>query len=560
MRIVLPLTVFSILASVATAQEVATRSVVTPKGVFNVTTQRVQQPPTAPRPFVTPGTSSVGPVQRWVYPNPAATPWITANVSSGNVGTFAWLGQDLNGQRVSFLASTDDQNPAVPIYEDPLMGSDVISVAAADKAPFAVVARRNLSSGVNEIRLYSGFSSTPVATANVNVASGNGFEVAMSDDGERVVVGYNDPSVIPSVDVYDTNGGTTLSNPNTYTVTGFNTFRELDISGDGSVILLATDTADVLLDAATGSQIFLDNTTVSVDAHAVNRDGTAFGRGGFDLGAWTKNAGTYNRVVTFTDASLGFMVSTTCDISADGTTFAAAAYDATDANKIRMYVFNLTPTGSTMLWTFSKNSTGSLQNVPSAVSISDNGKWIALASWGGQMNSQPEILLFDRDVGNTPVGSIDTPGSAFDCDLSGDGQFLIAGTKAVHANDFGNGGEGYSLDRGGQTFRLLGTPSIGRTVTLQDAGTPGEQVLIAASLALLPVGLPVAGFTGTFDLNPSFLILMPIPIGTIPGGGVLSFSAVIPNVPSVIGQTVYTQAIRPASHALDNHLALPLTQ
>ncbi len=548
-----------LLAAVAVAQETSTRIEVTDKGAFPVTKVRGGPSPHSPATSIdsNPNPSATG--QRWVYPNPAGMPWISQNVSSGNFGTFAWIGQDLNFQRLSVLAATDDQNPAVPIYEDPLTGSDVFAIAAADKAPIGVVGRRNTAGNVEEVRLYSGFSGTAVATATVNTPITNGFEVAISDDGERVVVGYNDPSSIPSVDVYDTFGGTTLSGPTTYTVTGFNSFRELDLSGDGAVILLATDTADVLLDAATGSQIFLDNSTVSVDAHAVNKNGDAFGRGGFDIGAWKKNGASYNRVVTFNDASLGFMVSLCCDISADGSTFAAAAYDATNANKLRMYVWSLTPTGSTLLWTYSKNTTGNLQNAPSAVSISDDGRWIALGSWGGQFGSQPETQLFDRDAGNVPIGSINSPGSVFDAEISGDGQFVIVGTKAVHANSFGNGGRAYSLDRGGQGFRLRGTPSIGRAITVEEGGTPGEPVLLTASLGLLPTPLPVGGFTGTFDLNPALFLLVPTAVGSVPGAGVLSIPATIPLVPAAIGFTVYAQAIRPSSTTLDNHIALPIT-
>src|SRR5262249_30072077 len=57
---------------------------------------------------------------RWTYAAPAATPWITESVSCGNRGSLAWLGQNLNGQRLSLLATTENGAPPSPVYEDPL--------------------------------------------------------------------------------------------------------------------------------------------------------------------------------------------------------------------------------------------------------------------------------------------------------------------------------------------------------------------------------------------------------------------------------------------------------
>jgi hypothetical protein len=171
------------------------------------------------------------------------------------------------------------------------------------------------------------------------------------------------------------------------------------------------------------------------------------------------------------------------------------------------------------------------------------------------------VLVFDRDLGNVPIGSIDTPGSAFSVDVAGSGQFVVAGTKAVHANVNGNGGEGYSFDLGGQGLSLRGTPSITRSVSLDLGGTPGEQVLIMASLNDLaaPVGVP--GLRGAFGLDPAFLILFPFPVGSIPASGVLTLSTIVPNDPFLVGVTVFVQTARISgpSGFLDNVLAVPLT-
>lgn len=529
----------------------ATKSVVTAKGVETVAVNG-SQVPVAISAVANPNPSMPG--LRWGNADPAA---VVFTVSAGNRGTFAWLGESQNSQRVQLAATTDD-NGGLPIYQDPIANSDILATAAADKSPLCLIGTRDLTTGVVTVRLYSAFSATALSSVVVNAGNAP-WRVAISDDGARAVVGFVTPAGVPKVNVYSTAGGLSLTN--SYAVAGANGFREIDISGDGNVVQFATDNGDILLKAGAGTPIFSDSSGVSVDAHAIDRTGATFVRGGFDIGAWQKQGATYQRILSFVDASLGFFVCTACDVSQDGSTFVAAAYDATNANRMRIYAFALTPGVAQPLWSYANDGTGGLQDTPQSVSISDDGRWIAVASWGAEFNSHPEVMLFDRDGGNVPVASIDTPGSAFDCDISGDGQFVVAGTKAVHANNFGAGGEGYSLDRGDQGFRLFGTPSIGRTIALHEGGLPGQGVLIAASLGL--AATPISSFTwlGTFDLDPTQLVLAPTSLGTIPGSSLIVLPATIPSVPSAIGTTVYTQTIRTGAPKpiLDNHLALPIT-
>ncbi len=365
--------------------------------------------------------------------------------------------------------------PPVPVYENLVPGADVLTVAAADKGRGSAVV--NCSASTHEVDYYEDGSSTPRFSLFPPVSPTAGCpEVKVCADSSRLAIGYTAVSGLATVDVWDTqspNG--TLLQTLTVPVGGY---RHHDFSGDGSTVLIGTDNHDWLYDVNNGTLIFDDGTTVSQDAHSVNVDGTAWGRGGFDLGAWVLNAGTYHRVLTFNDTSLGFPVYA-ASISADGSTFAAASYDATSPAKFRVYCFALTPSSSSLLWTYAKNGLGTFTDYPAAVSLSDDGRYIGVGSWGTANNSHPEALLFDRDAGNVPIGSIDTPGSVFDLDLSGDGQFLVAGTKAVHANTFGNGGAGYSFDRGGQGFWLSGTVSLPGQATLNVGGTPGDSVLLS---------------------------------------------------------------------------------
>jgi hypothetical protein len=540
-----------LLAAPVAAQASRTWIDVTPQGVF--VRSDIAHGGSAPE-LVNPHPSSAG--LRWTYAAPIATPWITERVSVGNLGTFAWLGQNVNGERVSLLSTTEDAVPPATLYEHLLTGADLVMVAAADKGWACAVTQCLVSSNLFEFRYSEGSAATPTYTLAVPVGAGTGCpEPAISADGSRAAVGYTDTAGLATVDVWDASGA--LVNSLTVPTGGF---REHDMSADGSTVLIATGDHDYLYDVNSGALLFDDGSTVSTDAHAISGDGQAWGRGGFDVGAWVFNGSSWVQVLDFADGAFGFFVPLACGISADGSTFAAAAYDATNPNRFRVYAWSLSPSGSTLLWTYIKTGTGALQDAPSAVSLSDDGRWIAVGSWGNASQSHPEALLFDRDAGNVPVASVDTPGSVFDLDLSGDGQFLVIGTKAVHANDFGSGGEGYSFDRGGQGQWLTGTPSIGQSVTLHFGGNPGDAVFLFAALGLLAEPLHDPGtMSGDFFLDPDTVILGPIFTGTVPGSGTLALSTTIPNIPAAVGISLYTQTIRTPEKAIDNFLTLALT-
>jgi hypothetical protein len=82
--------------------------------------------------------------------------------------------------------------------------------------------------------------------------------------------------------------------------------------------------------------------------------------------------------------------------------------------------------------------------------MSDDGSVMAVASWGTQNNAHPEVQVFDADL--NLITGIDSNGSAFDMSLSKDGRYVVSGTKGVHANTFGNGGELILVDLGGGCY------------------------------------------------------------------------------------------------------------
>jgi hypothetical protein len=527
-----------VLAAPVLAQGERTTATVTPQGVFY---QRTAGQASGAGAF----TDVVGNL-RWTSPGGTS---ITERVSVGNLGTMAWLGRSTNNQRYTLLATTEN-NPPTFIYELPKPSGSLVQVKAADKAPYAVTATK--TAGVNTIDFWSCFSTTPLwsKTANTDVL------IDISENGQFVAIGFSPTTGSAQVDVYLSFAPATPIATLVATTQGL---RQMDLSDDGSTLLIATHNHDHIFDVATQTEIFQDGSTVSHDAHAISRNGNAFGRGGFNpVRAWVKNGGVYNNVLTYSDSSLGFAVYTAAGISADGTTFAAAAYDANNNALLRIRCWALTPTSSTLLWSYTSNGSGSLQTTPQAVSLSDDGRYIAVGTWGDQNNTSPEVMVFARNGTGAPIATIDTPGSCFDLDLSGDGQFLVVGTKAVHANIFGNGGEGYSYDLGGQSFWLSGTPSLGRSITLSTQGNPSDPILLGFATGFgTPLTIP--GISGQLLLDTNH-ILTTLFAGIVPASGVQVFPLTVPNSAVLIGMQLAVQGFNGGSVAFTNALLMPITQ
>src|SRR5205823_14307139 len=105
---------------------------------------------------------------------------------------------------------------------------------------------------------------------------------------------------------------------------------------------------------------------------------------------------------------------------------------------------------------YAVSGSGSYQGTPVGSDSNDNGTVMAFASWGTQFHDWPEVMVFNRNV--QLIGQITFPGSAFSVAVSSDGQYVVGGAKAVHANQFGSGGRI-------ELIQLQGTPTPTPTAT-----------------------------------------------------------------------------------------------
>jgi len=133
-------------------------------------------------------------------------------------------------------------------------------------------------------------------------------------------------------------------------------------------------------------------------------------------------------------------------LSHDGSTFFVTSHNyATGYLTLTYRVFDAATGQQTAM--ASTTGAGNFQDSVQVAHMSDDGSVMAVASWGTENNVHPEVQVFDADL--NLIGEIDSAGSAFDMSLSKDGRYVVSGTKAVHANTFGRGGELIVVDLGG---------------------------------------------------------------------------------------------------------------
>lgn len=155
------------------------------------------------------------------------------------------------------------------------------------------------------------------------------------------------------------------------------------------------------------------------------------------------NGTTYNLVWQFQEPPGSYYNwVTSVDISYDGTYIAIGTLIFLSSSSFdgRVRYFKIS-NGSTPLWTYS-----GLGDEVECVRISKNNKILVAASWGHTNSLKEDLVVFRADPGNGNIlFGVNTPGSAFVCDVSDDGTSVIGGGKAVHARVMGSGGTLYNI-------------------------------------------------------------------------------------------------------------------
>ena len=183
--------------------------------------------------------------------------------------------------------------------------------------------------------------------------------------------------------------------------------------------------------------MFTTSIAASFDSHAISGDGSVFAFGNFNtMRLWEKVSGTYTN--TYTRNLGGATYCGFIDISDDSSTVAFGWTFYSNYLTVQIEALDVPTHSLTMSETI--NATGTLQNIVSGVSVSADGQRFGVGLWGDGSGPVAELRLYSK-YQNTPLVATNLNGSIFGLKISADGQRLVGGSKSVHANQFGNGGE-----------------------------------------------------------------------------------------------------------------------
>ncbi|MFG0259004.1 MAG: GC-type dockerin domain-anchored protein [Phycisphaerales bacterium JB041] len=368
----------------------------------------------------------------WTFNDPVS---ITESVALGNGGGESWVAHSLNDKRMSKFTTAGAGVPDF-VYSLASENPGTIGVAAAADASRCAVMSYPSGGPINVRAFSDAGGDTPLWTYTFDGAYNNASKrnVAVNADGSRTAAAAYDGTDSLIV-VLDGSGGVV----GTATISGFCSGVEMDDSGE-RFVLTTGDTARVY-DVATMTQLHSIQTSGAGGYHRISRDGTAIAAGGFNIRAAREVGGVWQQAYAGNGSSdwFGWGMS----LSGDGRTLFALSHDYGDGYLTNEHrIVDLT-TG-TVVAVGSYTGSGSFQNSAVASQTNQDGTIFAAASWGDASNTEPEVRIFDRDL--NMIGSIDTAGSPFELDMSRDGKYVLVGSKAVHANTFGNGGNTYAYE------------------------------------------------------------------------------------------------------------------
>ena len=365
--------------------------------------------------------------------------WIGNAVSIGYHGSEVIAEYELNNESTE-LFSVNDTNPPTPIWSDPdALGTENHQVASAEATD-------------TKLAIHTVDFGTPAATVHLKKYSSLSavedweyvFDFAgtarcgISRDGQTIVAAVGN-GLNGTIDVAVFSPASNV--PASYTpimIGPSNDLRGFDLSADGSTLYVSsggTPTA-YIFDIATETVVWTQPIGSSFDSHAISGDGSVFAFGNFgSMSVYEKSGAIY--VNTHNQIVPGACYCAMIDISDDSSTI-ASGYTFYDAYQtVRVFALDIPTKAQTMTETVT--AAGALQNIVSGISISADGQRFAAGLWGDGPGPVAEMRFYARNQ-NAPIGTVPLPGSIFDIEISADGHRMVGGSKAVHANDFGNGG------------------------------------------------------------------------------------------------------------------------
>lgn len=445
----------------------------------------------------------------WQYADPVA---IAKNVSMTPDGKYIWVFQELNNERLQLFdisISIPQWEFALTSYDDPdgsidSWSGDLDTLFAASLYDGTIDTLYIFGPGSNIPLWKKGFPSGMWRR-----------ELSFSENGARIILaGFR--SGPPEEDIIYSFNATTGESLWATAIPESGAVYSVDVSDDGNMIFAVTRYNTYVFE--NGSLRWSTSNPYEACCGAMSQDGKIICRGDYygHLYTYSWNGSIYQQKWSYyippTAGWYNWVGSV--DVSCYGKTIVIGSLETIstgDAGRVAMF----DSSSGTPLWEY----TDCGGYVPS-VAITPDGEVAIAGSWGDTLNLCDDILLFERASGN-PIFTYGSPGSIFSVDIADDGEYALAGGKAVHATQWGNGGYVYAIETGhtgleegqiigAKTPRLKLYPnpfSTSTTICLSGIGKSAESVELkifdaagrkVREISLLPLNFSL-GAKATWD-------------------------------------------------------------
>jgi hypothetical protein len=380
----------------------------------------------------------------WEYSDNYSIP----QVSICDNGSHIWVGQGLNDQRFQLFRT---MGSGLPEWEYILSKNDTLSLIDSsdeDCILAGVVVTDRWTSPKPILLKWDVSNSTPKWSFDIPDDLYPGA-LCVSNDGSRIVLGtYNQSQQIIKIFVFNSNSDIPyLIYPINLSTQYFNVFS-LDISNDGSIILVGCDLGSFIIDVNVPEVRWSGESpaAISGDGSILVYDSYEGNGHVMNLLNWDSDKNEYvmkwQKVFTPPD----WVICINCpilDVSDDGSTVLVGVGNWTDHQQNKVVMFDAN--SGDFLWEHYSIGLGTFSNWVYCIKLSHNGSKAIVGYCGDGLNTVPVINIFSRESEN-PLVNIYFLGSAESVDISSDGKFGVAGCKMVHAEQWGCGGVIYAIE------------------------------------------------------------------------------------------------------------------
>ncbi|MEO0225248.1 MAG: CARDB domain-containing protein, partial [candidate division WOR-3 bacterium] len=270
-------------------------------------------------------------------------------------------------------------------------------------------------------------------------SNSNVFNAFVSPDGNYSVLLTNDYKVIYINNQTKSVLWTYNANPNDYG------FYGVSFSLDNSKIAISQYYKVTVLNTQNGSVISTISNYGQTSAK-LSGSGDYLLQYGFNgiVNVYKFNGSTYNLLSSYNLGSGKWI--TDGDISDNGKYIILGTYIYSPSDAGSVHFFEISNNQLVLKW--SNNNYG---DYVSSVSISSDGSRMIVCSWGKYNGTFGDLITIYDSLGNVIINvpddatNLNEKGSCFLARISKDGRYAIAGGKAAHARDFGNGGYVYAF-------------------------------------------------------------------------------------------------------------------